>query len=200
MTDLQEIPSRTPVQKLWRTLFRMLGWKITGVLPTLPQYVVVVAPHTSTWDFFVGFLASRSIDMDFPHFMIKDSMFRGPLSWVLHRLGGIPVNRSAPGGLIEQVVAHFRQHERFIIAVTPEGTRRKVHYWKQGFYHIAVQAKVAIVLASFDFRRKIVNFSAPFMPSGSLEEDVQIIRRFYEGVVGLHPERQSEVLFRPEGA
>ncbi len=200
MTDQQEIPSRTFVQKLWRALFRMFGWKITGALPTLPQYVVVVAPHTSTWDFFVGFLASRSIDMGFPHFMIKDSMFRGPLSWVLHRLGGIPVNRSAPGGLIEQVVAQFRQHEHFIIAVTPEGTRKKVRYWKQGFYHIALQAKAAIVLASFDFQRKIVNFAPPFMPSGNLEEDLEIIRRFYADVIGLHPERQSEILFRPENA
>lgn len=187
---------RTFFQSLWFWLFRLLGWNAAYVDPGVSKYVVIVWPHTSNFDFFIGFIFSRAYPMPFPHFMAKSSLFRGMLGPVMRWLGGIPVDRSKRTQFVEQVAAVFARHERFVLAITPEGTRSAVPYWKSGFYHIAQAAKVPIVMATIDYGRKFIAYGTSFMPTGDIEADMENIRSFYQGSLGRHADRQGEIRLR----
>jgi 1-acyl-sn-glycerol-3-phosphate acyltransferase len=188
---------RSFLQSIWYWLFRALGWDADYREPGAPKYIIIVWPHTSNWDFPIGFIFSRAYPMPRPHFLAKNSVFKGILGPIARWAGGIPVDRSKSTNFVDQVAAEFNRHERFVLAVTPEGTRSKTHYWKSGFYYMALAANVPIVMATIDYAKKLVSYGASFMPSGNLEADFEIIRRFYAGAQGRHPERQGEIRLRP---
>ena len=100
----------------------LVGWKVEGQLPDLPKFVLIGAPHTSNWDFAM-FLAVVFILRANVHFMGKAELFRGPLGGFLYWCGGIPVDRTKSQGLVEQMVQTYRESDRFILMITPEGTR-----------------------------------------------------------------------------
>jgi 1-acyl-sn-glycerol-3-phosphate acyltransferase len=188
---------RTFAQRLWYALLRLIGWDLSGFMPDVPKCVVIVAPHTSNWDLPIGFIASRSFNMGFPYWMGKDSIFRWPLGALFRRVGGIPVIRSSSQNYVQQIVDEFARHDHFIFGLAPEGTRTKLEYWKSGFYYIALGAKAPIALGFLDFKRKLAGFGPTFMPTGDVEVDMGFIRRFYSGIVGAHPELQTEARIRP---
>jgi 1-acyl-sn-glycerol-3-phosphate acyltransferase len=188
---------RTFVQKLWYWLFKLLGWSANYSKPDFTKYVVIVWPHTSNLDFIIGFIFSRAYGLPQPHFLAKDSSFKGIMGKIGRAVGGIPVNRSKSTNFVEQVAAEFGRHEDFVLAVTPEGTRSKTEYWKSGFYYMAMAAKVPVVMATIDFPKKLISYNAWFTPSGDIEADMDIIRRHYAGVQGRHPERMGEIRLRP---
>lgn len=188
---------RTWIQSIWYGLFRLLGWDLTGRLPTVPKYVVIVAPHTSSWDVPIGFIASRSFPFGFPYWMAKDSLFRWPLGPIIRALGAIAVNRRSSHNYVQQIVDEFAQRDVFLLALAPEGTRSKTEYWKSGFYHIALAANVPVSMAFLDFEHKLVGFGPTIMLSGDVEADMAIIRDFYSGIKGYRPELQGEVRLRP---
>lgn len=187
-------------QRLWYRLLRLLGWDIDGHHPAAAKYVLVVAPHTSNWDFMVGFITSRAIGMDFPHWIGKASLFKRPLGALLRRLGGIPVDRSEARQFVDQAAAEFDMRSHFILTITPEGTRGKTEYWRTGFYYIALRAGVPVVLGYLDYGRKRAGFGPAFMPSGDIEADFAWIRAFYAGIRGKYPDEQGEVRVRPRAA
>lgn len=189
---------RTLFQKLWYWLYKALGWSADYREPPFAKYVVIVWPHTSNLDFLIGFIFSRAYAMPKPHFLAKKSYFVGPLGWLARKVGGIPVDRSKSTNFVDQVAAEFNRHAHFILAVTPEGTRSKTHYWKSGFYYMALAADVPVAMATIDFAKKLISYGAWFMPSGDLEADMEIIRRHYAGAVGRHPERMGEIRLRPQ--
>ena len=184
-------------QTLWYWLFRALGWDAVYHEPGLKKYVVIVWPHTSNLDFPIGFIFSRAYPMPRPHFLAKDGAFKGIMGPIARWAGGIAVDRSKSTNFVEQVAAEFKRHERFVLAVTPEGTHSKTPYWKSGFYYMALAANVPVVMATIDYAKKLISYGASFMPSGDLEADFEIIRRFYAGAQGRHPERQGEIRLRP---
>ncbi len=188
---------RTAAQRRWYRLLRLLGWDIEGCYPAVPKYVLVVAPHTSNWDFVYGFIVSRAIDLGFPHWLGKDALFRPPLGAVLRKLGGIPVDRRASQQYVDRVAADFARQPHFVLAITPEGTRGKTEYWKTGFYYMALRAGVPIVLGYLDYGRKLVGLGPVFVPTGDIEADFTMIRTFYGGIRGKHPDKQGEVRIRP---
>lgn len=169
--------------------FDLFGWKVQGKKPELKKYVIVVAPHTSNWDFFVG-LAARNIVGLKSNFLAKKSLFDTPIvGWVLRQLGGHPVDRSRNTNMVDQVVALFDAHEEFVMTLTPEGTRSYNPNWKTGFYRIAHQAGVPIVLVGFDYEHKVVEFKEPFYPSGDIEPEIEQIKAYYRTIKGRHPEK-----------
>lgn len=185
------------MQTLWYWLFRLIGWDGVYHKPDTEKFIIIVAPHTSNFDFFIGFIFSRAFGMPSPNFLAKDSAFRGVLGPIMRWLGGIPVNRRERTNFVDQVAAAFIERKRMILAITPEGTRSKVEYWKSGFYHIALKANVPIVMATIDYARKFITCGDMVVATGDMEADMDKIRAFYAGSTARHPERQGEIRFRP---
>ncbi|HEX2722936.1 MAG TPA: 1-acyl-sn-glycerol-3-phosphate acyltransferase, partial [Gemmatimonadaceae bacterium] len=118
-----------------RYALQLGGWKFEGAMPDEPKFVIIVAPHTSNWDFVLGVAALFSLGLKIT-FLGKHTLFKGPLRPLMHWLGGVPVDRSVSRDRVGEAVAAFERADRMIMAVAPEGTRKPVKEWKTGFYHI----------------------------------------------------------------
>jgi len=187
------------VQRVFTWMIRLIGWKVVGTWPSCKRCVFMVAPHTSNWDLPIGLCAgfSSGILLAWPYgFMMKDVMFRGPLGPISRWLGGLAIDRRTPHAAVPQMAKVFAERERFILAVTPEGTRSHRPHWKSGFYYIALEAKVPIVPVAFDYRLKEVGLGQPMTVSGDREADAEIFRRFYQDVTPKRPEKFGPIKFR----
>lgn len=181
---------------LGKTAYKLTGWRTEGKPPEIPKAVVIVAHHTSNWDFLVGLMASFIWKFS-PFWLGKHTLFRWPLGGLLRRLGGIPVDRRASRNLVEQVTRIFQSRERFWLTIAPEGTRQKAQKWKSGFYHIARSAGVPIICAFLDYKRKVAGIGPIIFPGEDLAADMQKIREFYNTVTGKYPERAGVVDISP---
>lgn len=167
----------------------ILGWKVVNNFPQdLKKYVVIAAPHTSWQDFPIGVLARNCTGIKI-NFIGKDSLFKGPFGFIFKSLGGTPVDRSKSNNLVDAIVKIFNSKNEFRLALSPEGTRKKVEKWKTGFYYIAKGANVPIVMATLDFGRKQVLISEPYYPTDNKEKDFEYFHSFYENVKGKKPEQ-----------
>jgi 1-acyl-sn-glycerol-3-phosphate acyltransferase len=184
-------------QWLASRLLALFGWQAEGEPPNLPKYVLVVAPHTSNWDFPVMLLLAVALGIK-ATWMGKHTLFRPPLGWLMRLLGGLPIDRTVRHNMVEQAVESFHSRERQVLAILPEGTRKRVPYWKSGFYHIARGAHVPIALGYADFKRKVGGIGRVFIPSGDIEADMAVIRDFYQGVTGARPEQFGPVQLKPQ--
>lgn len=164
-----------------RGMLRILRFRCGGPFPDLAKAVIIAAPHSSTRDFFIGIGLVFAMRLD-ARFIGKMELFRGPLGPLMRWLGGLPVNRSRPDGIVEQTVAMFTERERLLLAVAPEGTRKPVDRWKSGFYRIAIGAGVPIVPGFFDNRRRLVGFGPAFHPTGDMAADIAQLREFYAAI------------------
>ncbi len=171
-----------------RFLLNAFGWSFEGRLPDVPKQVVIVAPHTSNWDFVIGILAVFALDIR-AHWIGKHTLFKPPFNIVMEWLGGIPVNRSVPNDLIRRTAERFSREERMLLGIAPEGTRRRVETWKQGYYRIAGEADVPVTCAGLDYRSRSIRFGPSFRPSGDYEKDFVRARAFFAGVAGRFPEK-----------
>jgi 1-acyl-sn-glycerol-3-phosphate acyltransferase len=167
--------------------FKLLRWTMEGRFPTLDKCVVIVAPHTSWWDFVLGLLVRTVIGTEV-HFVAKDSLFKPPFGWFFRWMGGAPVDRSRSSDSVKAISRIFAERRTFRLALAPEGTRKKVRKWKTGFYYIAKSASVPIVLVAFDYGRKMVRISGPKFPTGNIMADLEGYHDFYGGVKGKVPE------------
>ncbi|MBL7850793.1 MAG: lysophospholipid acyltransferase family protein [Cyclobacteriaceae bacterium] len=176
------------LRPFYQLLFKILGWKIVGKMPDIPKFIVAVAPHTSNWDFPVGLAARSILRIRNAQFLGKSQLFKPPFGWFFRWLGGHPVDRTTSHDMVDQVVKIFERHEKFILAIAPEGTRKKVGKLRTGFYYIAKGAKVPIVPVGFDFARKAVIISEPFYATDNMERDMETLMQFYRSVKGKNPE------------
>ena len=167
--------------------FRIMGWKQKGTLPNLSKYVIIVAPHTSWVDFTVGLLIRKIVNQKI-NFIGKKSLFRPPFGWWFRYLGGTPVDRFKNEDTVASITRIFNSRDEFRLALSPEGTRKKVKNWRSGFYYIAKAASVPIVMVAFDFGKKEVKISDPVWPTDDKENDFKIYMDFYQGVEGKIPE------------
>ena len=174
---------------LARALMRLTGWRIDGKLPDLPKFVLIGAPHTSNWDFllFLGVIFSLRANV---HFMGKAELFRWPIGGFFRYCGGVPVDRKKSTGLVEQMVKVCNESEKFILVIAPEGTRHQVTEWKRGFYHIAKNAGIPIVMAVVDGRQKTVHLGQVFHPTEDMEADLKTIKGVFEGVTGVRKRKK----------
>jgi 1-acyl-sn-glycerol-3-phosphate acyltransferase len=175
-----------------RATLRLFGWSVIDVANRPRRAVIVGYPHTSNWDFPVGMLAAAALELD-AHWAGKNTLFWAPLGIFMRWLGGIPIDRSAPAGTVEQLVAEFARNQRFALIVTPEGTRSQTPGWKSGFYRIAREAGVPLVLGAIDGRRREIGLIACFELSDDAEADMRAIARHYEGRVGIRAELASPI-------
>ena len=174
---------------LSRLILRMMGWKITSVIPPgTKKCVIAVAPHTSYWDFVIGRLAYWLLGVK-ASFLIKKELFRFPFKGPLIRMGGIPVDRGRSSRMIAQVVEKFDNSESLFIVITPEGTRKPVKQWKKGFYYIASQARVPIALGYLDYAKKEGGVGKVIFPDGDMEKQMKEIMEFYRDMTPKYPER-----------
>ncbi len=145
-----------------------------------------MAPHTSNWDFIVGVGGLFALDID-AHWFGKESLFHGPLGWMMRRLGGRPVRRDTPDGVVAEMAAAVRAEPKFLLALAPEGTRRQVDEWRTGFYHIARAADVPVVPVWFDWSRRVIGVHAPLRMTGALDADLRQLRALYHPAMARNP-------------
>lgn len=198
MTQAQSLTHRrTPTQAFCQALLRLQKWQVFGNFPDLPKFIVIGAPHTTNWDFYYMLLIKGVTGVDL-RWVGKDTLFRWPVGKIMKWLGGIPVNRRSRNNFVDQMIDLFKQYDRLALAITPEGTRSKVHHWKTGFYHMAVGAQVPVVLVAIDYLTRTIEIGPSLIPTGDIENDFAVIRAFYAGKQGKYPEKQGTIQLRPE--
>ena len=197
ITGFPYVPPLVPqVRSRWRRwlgvgLMRFSGWRIDGNFPNLPKFVLIVAPHTSNWDFYRGACAYFALQLEATWF-VKHTALKGPVGALARYFGAVGINRAQAGSTVDEYVAEFQRRDAMIITITPEGTRKKVPAWKTGFYRVAIAANVPIVPVAFDFSRKRIVISAPFFPTGDLDADLPIIKEHFHANMARHPESYLE--------
>ncbi len=169
-----------------RATLRLWRWRIDGSLPELPKFVIVVAPHTSNWDFPVGVFAMFALDLRI-HWFGKDTLFHGPFGWLLRALDGRPVRRDAPEGVVAEMAGIVRAERQFLLALAPEGTRKPVQQWRTGFYHIAHAAGVPIVPVWFDWSRHEIGIGSPMWTTGDVRSDLARLQSLYRADMARNP-------------
>lgn len=175
------------------------GWTIVGQLPDLKKYVIIVAPHTSNWDFFI-FLALKFSLRTQVNFVGKHTIFVWPVNGILRKLGGRPVDRSKSHNMVDAIADMIKQNDEFIFALSPEGTRSFKDHWKSGFYYIALKAEVPIQLCFIDMTDKTIGFGPLITPCGDIEKDQQVIKEFYQDKKGINPELMSRIEFKTKNS
>ncbi len=173
---------------------KILGWKIVGSFDPVKtkKSVVIVVPHTSWHDFYIGLLVRQIVGLRIS-FLGKKELFKWPLGWYFRKVGGIPLDRTSGQNKVEAIAELFKNREELRLALAPEGTRKKVKEWKSGFYHIAKTAGVPIIMVSFDFGKKQNMISEPFYPTDDQEKDMEFMYSFFKDVKGKKPEYSFEV-------
>lgn len=162
----------------WGWLLKKRGWTFRLNIDPPRKCVVCVAPHTSNWDFILGEVCIRSVGKT-ASFLMKDTWFFFPLGLFLKGIGGVPVKRQKHTHVTDNVIAMFNSKEDLWVAVTPEGTRSRNPLWRKGFLHIAREAQVPIVLAVFDYGRRIVLIDRVLTPSDDPDHDLNEIKHYF---------------------
>jgi 1-acyl-sn-glycerol-3-phosphate acyltransferase len=174
--EILERPVKLRGSAFARSLLRLFGWRVCFDGLPARQGVIVVYPHTSNWDFVWGVLAKWAIGISMS-FWGKDSLFRVPVfgRW-LRWIGGLPIDRTATQGIVAQTAAQLREaraRDAFMwLALAPEGTRSRVEGWRSGFYHVATQAQVPVVLAFIDYERREVGIDSAWRVHGNAAADM----------------------------
>jgi 1-acyl-sn-glycerol-3-phosphate acyltransferase len=194
------VPSHLSSSKLrklaGRIALRALGWEASGEVPP-SKCVMIAAPHTSNWDGLYMLAIAWSMGLRL-HWMGKHTLFEPPFGPILKALGGIPIDRRAKHGVVEQMVRRFEESDALVLAIPPEGTRKRGEHWKSGFMNIAKAAHVPIVLGFLDYAKKEGGIGPAIMPTGDLDADVATIREFYEHITAKYPEHFTNISFAKE--
>ena len=177
---------------LGRLYLRLTGWRVEGRIPDTARAVVIAAPHTSNWDLPIMLAVSYVLGIR-PAWLGKKELFRWPFGGVMRWLGGLPVDRRIRQNHVQQAIAAFATADRLFLVIPPSGTRSRATHWKSGFYYIARGARVPIMCAFLDYRRKVGGIGPVLMASSSVAADMAEIREFYTGITGRYPELQTPV-------
>lgn len=192
--DIPELGPLTPqksnaiTRAVGRLLLLVFRWRVTGEVHNAPKFIMVWAPHTSIWDFFIAHASRLAVGFQSSWlFAVGDTGW--PLGWVLRRFGGIPIDRSASHNVVSQIVETFNANDSLLLAISPEGAYRKVDRWKTGFWYIAAQAGVPVQLVSFDYDKRVTECGPVIRPSNDIEADMKLIQNYFKGVKAKYPEK-----------
>lgn len=189
-------PAELPTfrQRLALRVLHLFGWKMLYRPLPGPRGIAVVYPHTSNWDFLVGLFGKWALALPF-RWLAKDSLFRIPVLGRWFRwLNGQPVDRSAPQGMIRAQAERMLAEDWYWLAITPEGTRGYKPHWKSGFYHLALEAQVPLVLVYLDYPNKVLGVTDHLWLTGDRDRDMAAIRAAYAGHQGRHPENAAPIV------
>ena len=176
------------LRKIARFGINISGWTIKGMVPDEERIVIIAAPHTSNWDFVLAMLAIFGLNIKL-RWLGKHSIFKPGFKNFFKWLGGIPVYRDNPSNLIDNVVKIVKREKSIVIAMTPEGTRKKVKRWKTGFLRIAKQTHSKILLISIDAPTKSIEIGKVFNPTGNSEDDLAFIQKYYSSFRGINHQK-----------
>lgn len=183
--------------RLARAVLRLARWTAVGDVPR--HGILVGAPHTSNWDFVMMLLVMWRGGVT-PRVLIKQELFRGPLGWLLRRLGGIPLDRANPGAVVRELVREAKRGEEFLLILAAEGTREKGQYWKSGFWRMGRTTRLPIHLAFIDGPSRTAGFGPTMTASADVVADMDLVRAFYADKRGIHPAQRTEPRLREEDA
>lgn len=178
---------RTFLRRFAIFVMRMTNWKIIGDAPNLSKFIAIGGPHTSNWDIIVTIGTIWVLDIKVS-WMVKHTAARWPFGGLIRRLGGIPVNRKAPGGIVGQVVEQFEQADEWVLLIAPEGTRSKVKRWKTGFHRIALASGLPILTVALDFPNRTVILHPLFTATDDVEADIAYLQGLMQAGAGHNAE------------
>lgn len=188
------------IARTW--LAAMGGWKFVGEIPAPRRAVCLAVPHTATKDGLLLVLLAQSVGMKIA-WMVKDAWGKGLTGPLVRAVGGVPIDRSARHGMVEQMIEEMGKREDFHLVIPPEGTRSRAEYWKSGFYRIALGAGVPVVPGFLDYEKKVGGFGPPIDLTGDVRVDMQKLRDFYgpdAARMARHPELFGPIRLREEDA
>ena len=168
-------------------LYKQLGWSIDVTQEHPSKYIICLAPHTSNWDFLIGQLYNGAEGLK-SNFLMKKEWFFWPLGPIFRRLGGIPVFRSKKTSMTDNLAEAARKAEKFMLCITPEGTRSPNPEWKRGFYYIAQKAEIPILLYGVDYERKLIRCTKTIIPNGDIDTQMRDIKLYFKDFKGKKPE------------
>ena len=170
--------------------FKILGWKVTGNTQmsksSIKKAVIIAAPHTSWIDFPLGILLRSVLNLK-TNFVGKKELFVFPFGWIFRALGGAPIDRHTKENKVQAIAKLFEDKEEFRMAMSPEGTRKKVEEWRTGFYYIAKAANVPIFMFTLDFAKRENKISEAFYPTDDKEADFKFMRSYFKDAIGKVP-------------
>lgn len=179
-------PIITPILRLLSiVILKLVGWHARGKELSHQRFVLIGAPHTSNWDFPLMLMVVLKLRLRV-FWMGKHTLFPFGLGWLMKWLGGIPINRSASHNVVNETVRQYKENDELVVLIPPEGTRSKVTQWKTGFYHIACNAGVPILMGYVDAENKEAGIADFFQPSGDIDKDMVEIREFYASKKGIN--------------
>ncbi|MDH5327916.1 MAG: 1-acyl-sn-glycerol-3-phosphate acyltransferase [Gammaproteobacteria bacterium] len=184
------LPRRGNAFSKWlgRSILRLCRWRIEGSFCQSPKFVIVMAPHTSWWDFTNNFGVLLATGLHASWF-IANKYTKGIIGTLLGYVGAIPVERSERTDMVTQMANQFHNHDRFLLAIFPEGTRKPVPHWKTGFWHIAKKAQVPVQLVAVDYRKRATVFGPVMELSDNVDADIQHMREYFRPVLAKRPEK-----------
>lgn len=168
-------------------LYKQLGWSIDVTQEHPSKYIICLAPHTSNWDFLIGQLYNGAEGLK-SNFLMKKEWFFWPLGPIFRSLGGIPVFRSKKTSMTDNLAEAARKAERFMLCITPEGTRSPNPEWKKGFYYIAQKAEIPILLYGVDYEQKLIRCTKTIVPNGDIDTQMRDIKLYFKDFKGKKPE------------
>ena len=175
------------LQKIGKFFLTITGWKFKGDIPRSDRIILVAGPHTSNWDFLLALAFIFGLNLNV-FWIGKHTLFKNGFSKIMRKLGGIPVDRASPELLMNEVSHIVKKQKGVIIAISPEGTRKKVERLKSGFLRIAKTTNSQILLAGIDFESKLIHLGKLFQPSGNTESDLLNVHNYFRQLKGKRPE------------
>lgn len=152
--------------------------KLKMDFPLPKKCIIIGAPHTSYWDGVLMVFALWQTKRKFK-FLVKNSAVNSPFGPLIKAVGGLAVDRSAKHGVVGEVVRAAKEADEFILIIAPKGTRAKRDYWKSGFYHMAYQADIPVVLGYIDrHNTHTCGWGKLLHLTGEMKADMDLIREF----------------------
>jgi 1-acyl-sn-glycerol-3-phosphate acyltransferase len=183
-------------QRVALRLLQLGGWKVRYKPLPGKHGVAIVYPHTSNWDFVVGLLGKWALGLPF-RWLGKESLFRGPWAGLMRSWGGVAVERSASTGATQRLAERMRESDWFWLALAPEGTRSYRPHLRSGFYHLAVTAKVPLLMVYMDYPNKVLSVVDTLRLTGDPHTDLAAIAATFHGHLGKHPELAAPIKLAP---
>ncbi|MBV1930205.1 MAG: 1-acyl-sn-glycerol-3-phosphate acyltransferase [Porticoccaceae bacterium] len=173
-------------RKLAGLFLRSMGWRVTGAIPEDQRFIFVTGPHTSNWDFVFGLSAAVAMNID-AHWLGKNTLFKQPLKDIMYWLGGIPIDRSNPAGVAEDIAGKIRQAGDMALIITPEGTRGKVERLKSGFLRIAKMSDSKLLITTLDYANKTLHLGEVLTPGENMAANIDYIADQFAQVTPKNP-------------
>lgn len=182
---------------LGRAWLSAFGWEAVGPVPDVPRAVFVANPHTSNWDlpFTIAVAWALGVRVSWAG---KSSLFRPPFGALMRALGGLSIERSRSEGQVQKIADAMRREPAVYLVIAPSGTRKARDHWKSGFYRIATEARVPLLLAFLDYGKKRGGIGPVLHPSGDLKKDMDAVRAFYRDIRGKYPANEGTIRLREE--